>query len=348
MGDPKKKDSPAPRMEPISETTLTAFLNEFRLFPDGLRRDIIADRTGLTSKDLPAIRKYLEGDGFDFDDDEEGRWIMAGKPDRLLPYWIQAGLRCDRLGQQVYYETEVVSTQDIAFELMVEGKPHGTLVVAEHQTGGRGRGKREWHSTPYQGLQFSLLLDMNPPDTFASVMTIALATAVARAIQDVAGVPARIKFPNDVLVRGKKVAGILLEVKDYGDGVPRRAVAGVGINVNQLAEELPAPVRETATSLRAERRGQEPVGRPRLLRYILRELEKWLERIAEGEFQDLENAWNRFAAMEGKTVTFRHGADEKVEGKVLDASIQKGLLLRLDDGSEKRYRLEHLNDVRFA
>ncbi len=333
-------------MEKIQESTLTAFLNEFRLFPDGLRRDIIADRTGLTSKELPAIREYLEGDGFGFADDEEGRWMLAGKPDRLLPYWIQAGLRCDRLAQQVFYKEEVGSTQDVAFELMVEGRPHGTLVVAEHQTGGRGRGDREWHSTPFKGVQFSLLLDLNPPDTFASVLTIAIATSVARAIQDVAGVPARIKFPNDVLVRGKKVAGILLEVKDYG--VPRRAVAGVGINVNQLAVDLPEPVREIATSLRAERRGQEPIGRPRLLRYVLRELEKWLERIAAGEFQDLENAWNRFSAMEGKTVVFRHGGEGTVEGKVLDASIQKGLLLRLADGTEKRFRLEHLSDVRFT
>ena len=85
-----------------------------------------------------------------------------GKPDRLLPYWIQAGLRCDRLGKCVYYKDTVTSTQDVAFELMVEGRPHGTIVLADHQTAGRGRSNRNWQSTPGKCLLFSLLLDLEP------------------------------------------------------------------------------------------------------------------------------------------------------------------------------------------
>lgn len=331
-------------MEAISEQTLTSFLNEFRIFPDGLLVETIRERTGLDDEELARIRKRLEKDGFGFEADEEGRWKLVGKPDRLLPYWIQAGLRCDRLGSCVFYQESVTSTQDVAFELMVEGRPHGTIVLADHQTAGRGRSSRVWQSTPGKCLLFSLLLDLEPAGTFVSVLTIATATSVARAIQDVAGVPARIKFPNDILVRGKKVAGILLEVRDYG--VPNRAVVGVGINVNQRRRDLPKELRDVATSLREERRDHTNVRRTRLLRYILRGLEKWLDRIAAGEYTDLENAWNRFSAMEGKEVRFLRGTEE-VQGRVTDASIREGLLVRLPSGEERRFRLEHLSELRF-
>ena len=332
-------------MAGIPQEELETFLNLFRPNPQGLRPEIISERTGLPQERLAAIRSRLAEDGFSFTEDEEGRWVLGERPDRLLPYWVRAGLRCDIVGCQVYYEEEVVSTQDIAFELMVEGRPNGTLVVAEHQTGGRGRGERAWHSVPGKSILFSVLLDLEPPDTFASVLTIAIATSVARAIQDVAGLPARIKFPNDIVLRGRKVAGILLEVRDYGMPTPR-AVAGVGINVNMLRDELPADVREHATSLREENRGREPVPRARLLRYTLRELEKWLDCIAQEQYDDLENAWNRFSAMEGKEVRFSKGS-ERIQGRVVDARIREGLLVRLPDGREERFRLEHLTELRF-
>jgi len=216
-------------------------------------------------------------------------------------------------------------------------------VIAESQTAGRGRGKKVWHTTPGKSLAFSLLLDLEPPDTFASVLTIAIATSVARAIQDLAGLPARIDFPNDITVHGKKVAGILLEVRDYG--VPqRRAVAGVGINVNETADEFPEDVRKIATSLREEHRDHEHIRRPRLLRYILRGLEKWLDSIARGEFEELESEWNRFSGIEGKEVVVRRG-EEELRGRVVEARIRDGLQLRLATGEVQRIRLEHVSDL---
>ena len=332
-------------MEAIRDEVLAAFLNEFRPRPQGLSPEAISERTGIERGLLPAVRERLAKDGFVFEDDAEGRWILVNKPDRLLPYWIRAGLRCDRLGCQIYYQDVVASTQDIAFELLAEGRPHGTLVVADHQTGGRGRGQRVWYSTPGKSLLFSLLLDIDPPGTFASVLTIAIATSLARGMLEIAGVPARIKFPNDILVRGKKVAGILLEVKDYGDS--HRVVAGVGINVNQRQADLPEEIREIATSLREERKDKEPVRRPRLLRHVLQDLEKWLERIRQGDFAELEEAWNRFSAMEGKEVRFLRGGEE-VRGTIVGASIREGLLVRVPGGEQKRFRLEHLSDFAFV
>jgi len=331
-------------MSEYSDATLTAFLNAFRPAPEGLLPTSLPERTGLPAADLDGIRAQLEAEGFQFEEDSDGRWRLTGSPDRLLPYWIQAGLRCDRLGSTVYYEDEVGSTQDIAFELMVEGRSHGTLVIAENQTAGRGRGERVWHTTPGKSLAFSVLLDLEPPDTFASVLTIAIATSVARAIQDLCGLPARIDFPNDILVHGRKVAGILLEVKDYGVPQPR-AVAGVGINVNQTRDELPETIREIATTLREEHRDHEYIRRPRLLRYILRGLEKWLDGIRQGKFDELETEWNRFSGIEGREVTVKRG-EEELTGRVAEAKIREGLLLRLSSGEEQRIRLEHVSELK--
>jgi len=333
-------------MSAYTDAQLTAFLTAFRPAPEGLLPATLPERTGLPQEDLAGIRAHLESEGFEFDEDTDGRWRLTGSPDRLLAYWIQAGLRCDRLGSSVYYSEEVGSTQDIAFELMVEGRTHGTLVIAENQTAGRGRGERVWHTVPGKSLAFSVLLDLEPPDTFASVLTIAIATSVARAIQDLAGLPARIDFPNDIVVHGRKVAGILLEVKDYGVPQPR-AVAGVGINVNASRDELPEDIRGIATSLREEHRNHEHIRRPRLLRYILRGLEKWLDRIAQGKFDELETEWNRFSGIEGKEVVVRRG-EEELRGRVAEAKIREGLLLRLSSGEEQRIRLEHVSELRLT
>jgi|GEM_PF-78255 len=330
-------------MSAYTDAQLTAFLSAFRPAPEGLLLANLPERTGLPAEDLAGIRARLESEGFTFADDDDGRWRLEGSPDKLLPFWVQAGLRCDRLGSSVFYKESVESTQDIAFELMVEGRSHGTLVLTESQSAGRGRGDKSWHTTPGKSLAFSVLLDLEPPDTFASVLTIAIAASVARAIQDLAGLPARIDFPNDITVHGRKVAGILLEVKDYG--VPeRRAVAGIGINVNQLRDELPEEIREIATSLRAEHRNQDPIRRPRLLRYILRGLEKWLDGIAHGQFEELEAEWNRFSGLEGKEVIVRRG-EEEVRGRVAEAKIREGLLLRPSSGEPQRIRLEHVSDL---
>ncbi|MHC4957106.1 MAG: biotin--[acetyl-CoA-carboxylase] ligase [Planctomycetota bacterium] len=333
-------------MAAMTDEALEAVLNLFRNNPDGFRPATIAERTGFDVEFLADIRARLVEDGFTFSEDEEGRWVLQDKPDLLYPYWVRAGLRCDRLAQQVYFKEEVDSTQNVAFELLVEGRPHGTLVLAEHQTKGRGREEAHWHDDPGKSLLFSLLLDLEPPETFASVLTIATATALARAIQDVAGLPARIVFPNDILVRGKKVAGILLEVKDYG--VPtRRAVVGIGLNVMQEPDDFPEELRDIATSLAIEARDPAPIKRTRLLRLMLRELERWLDHISHGDYEDLEAAWNRFAAMEGREVRVRVGG-EVVVGRVLDARIREGLSLRLETGEERRVRLEHLTDFEFA
>ena len=328
-----------------ADRILEALLGALDKAPDGVRRDDLAEFLQTDAAVLDRAWAALKKEGFEVRE-EEGLWTLVRTPDRLLPHWVRARLRTDRIGAMIYYRDEMPSTQDVAFELIVEGRPHGTLVVAEHQTSGRGRSDRDWVSTHGRGLLFSIVLELEPPDTFASVLTVATATAVARGIRQVTDLPATIKFPNDILVRGKKVAGILIEAKDYGVPPPR-AVVGVGINVNEALDDLPEDLRESATSLRLERRDQEPISRVALLRRILTELERWLDQIALGRFEVLDEAWSRLSGLEDREVAFVCGG-EPVRGRVLEAGIREGLLLRSAGGKEQRYRLEHIIDLRVS
>ena len=156
---------------------------------------------------------------------------LLESPDLLLPEEIRAGLRTKLIGQQIVCFKETTSTNDRALELGAAGSPEGTLVAAESQTRGRGRYQRSWLAKPYENLLFSFIL--RPPWTLdqTPMITLLLAIGVARAIRSLTGLPALIKWPNDVLIQGGKVCGILTEMRTQADLITL-LVCGIGINVN--------------------------------------------------------------------------------------------------------------------
>jgi BirA family biotin operon repressor/biotin-[acetyl-CoA-carboxylase] ligase len=168
----------------------------------------------------------------------------------------------------------VGSTNDRARELAERGAPHGTLVTADEQTAGRGRLGRRWEAPPATAILASLVLV--PPVVAARLPELSLVAgrAVARAIEAVTGLEPTLKFPNDVLVGGRKVAGILAEASEG------RVVLGFGVNVNQLTGELPAETATAPTSLRIETGA--PVERAELLAEILAQLEIGYDRWVSG------------------------------------------------------------------
>jgi BirA family transcriptional regulator, biotin operon repressor / biotin---[acetyl-CoA-carboxylase] ligase len=181
--------------------------------------------------------------------------------DSLAPDAVRP-LLSGRFGQVYRYEEVCASTQ----RLLQEADEEGAVAVAEEQSEGRGRLGRSWHAPTRTSVLVSVVL--RPPIEPARLPELSLVAggAVAEAIADVAGIDPAIKFPNDVLVGGKKVAGILAESSEG------RVVLGIGVNVNQTAEQLPADADTEATSLRLEL--GEPVDRAALLAAILLRLER--------------------------------------------------------------------------
>lgn len=235
------------------------------------------------------------------------------------------------LGRPLVCLAETESTNDEAARLGREGAPHGTVVTAETQTRGRGRQGRVWYSPPGENLCFSALLRPRLPPAAAPPLTLAAGVAVAEAVNSL-GVPASLKWPNDVVVEGRKLAGILTEMSTRGTRI-EYVVLGVGINVNSAV--FPPDLAAIATSLRRER-GGDPLERGTVLRAALSALEPWIERfVAEGA-APIARAWKQRARLLGRHV--RVLADgQPLSGVARDVDDEGALLLEADDG--RRYRV---------
>ncbi|KON29741.1 hypothetical protein AC482_05755 [miscellaneous Crenarchaeota group-15 archaeon DG-45] len=245
---------------------------------------------------------------------------------------IRARLRTARLGHVIHLMEEASSTNEVAKGLAHAGAEEGCVVVAERQRQGRGRLGRRWHS-PAGGLWFSVILRPEMDAREAPRLTLTAAVAIANAIRGALGLQAEVKWPNDILVRGRKVCGILTETVLKG-GELCFVVLGIGINANIDKGELPGDVGESAATLR-EASGEE-VDRNTLLCRCLEQLEAHYAMLGEGGINSILEEWRRLAPLLGEEVEVR-GLDLRVRGRALDVDEDGALVLELDDGA--RYRV---------
>lgn len=170
--------------------------------------------------------------------------------DLLLPEVLAPRLLGTRLGQRIHHFHEIGSTNSEAMRIASAGAPEGSLVIAESQTAGRGRGDHKWESAPAEGIHLSLVL--RPPLQAQDALALSLSSglAVQAAVAEVTRLHADLRWPNDLLLNGRKFCGILTEMSSEGDSV-RHAVVGIGVNVNQ--DQFRGELAQTATSLRMVR-----------------------------------------------------------------------------------------------
>lgn len=244
--------------------------------------------------------------------------------------YITEALTTSYIGRNLVYYTSVRSTNDEAKMLAQQGAPEGTVVVAEVQTAGRGRLGREWLSPSHVNLLLSLIFRPPLAPIQAQRLTMICSLAVADAIHDVAQIEAQIKWPNDLLLAGRKAGGILTELGLRGTLLDY-VVVGLGLNVNLRKEQLPPELRLTATSV-AEVLGR-PIRREALLCTLLGQLERRYERLKAGEMPVSE--WASRLATLGRWVRVSD-AEGAVEGQADAVDEDGALLLRLKDGSQRR------------
>ena len=236
------------------------------------------------------------------------------------------------VGRDIQVFEQTTSTNDVIEKLARDGVKEGAVVYAETQTKGRGRLGRKWISPAHKGLWFSILLrpDLRPQMT--TQLTVASATALRRAIKLQTGWSPEIKWPNDILMGGKKVAGILTEMSAELDRV-RYVILGIGVDVNLTASDLPAELRTIATSLRIET--GKPVSRAELAVNILRELDKDYALICSGKFTGVADEWESYCTTIGREVTVQLGA-RQIRGCVESLDEDGALLLRSEHGHLER------------
>lgn len=244
---------------------------------------------------------------------------------------ISSGLTTQFIGRSLYFHRDTPSTNETAIRLAKESALEGTVVVAEKQSGGRGRLGRRWES-PSGGLYTSIILRPPIAPRDAPRMSLMTAVAVAETVADYLPHPPSVKWPNDLLVGGKKIAGILAEMDAEMDRV-HFIVIGIGINVNAVMDGLPPEVRDIATSLR-EVRG-EPLPRVELLQNLYCKLERWYDRFLREGFTPVREAWMRLSDMRGRTVTVKQ-FDGVVKGAALGIDDDGALLVRLRSGEVER------------
>lgn len=236
------------------------------------------------------------------------------------------------IGRDIRVFAETTSTNDVVEKLARDGVAEGVVVFAEKQTKGRGRLGRKWVSPARKGLWFSVLLRPRLRPHELTRVTVASATALRRAIQNHTGLEPDIKWPNDILLNGRKVAGILTELHAEVDQV-KYVTLGIGVDVNVDAAELPPEVRKTATSLRAEAGRRLP--RPELAVAILRELDADYARINDQLFPELADEWEAHCGTIGRQVTIRAGHHE-TRGRAEALGDEGALLVRTEHGHLER------------
>ena len=243
--------------------------------------------------------------------------------ENLSPADISRNLKTDFIGKKVIAYPSLSSTNDIAKREAKKGAREGTVILAEEQTAGRGRLKRAWLS-PKGSIALSIILHPTPTQLPYLIMVASL--AVARCIEKVGGLETQIKWPNDVLIKGKKVCGILIESDVRGSAVDY-AVIGIGINVNLKPADFPE-IAATATSL-AQELGRE-ISRREMIRCLLVEAEKLYLALPEGD--SVFREWRDRLVTLGKEVELISGKTS-YQGVAESVASDGSLLLRQPDGN---------------
>jgi BirA family biotin operon repressor/biotin-[acetyl-CoA-carboxylase] ligase len=314
-------------------TTDAKILSALRANPEGVSGAQLAEQLAISRAAVWARIEELRQAGYEIEAGPHFGYRLVSSPDALHADDLLARLgKTKVIGRDIRVFEETTSTNDVIEKFARDGAKEGVVVFAESQTRGRGRLGRKWMSPTHKGLWFSVLLrpKLSPQET--TQLTVASATALRRAIRNVTGLSAEIKWPNDLLVGGKKIVGILTEMSAEVDRV-RHVILGIGVDVNQDAAEFAPELRKTATSLKIEL-GEE-ISRAELATEILRELDTDYARICGGKFPQVADEWEAGCATIGQKVSVQMGV-RMIRGCAESLDDDGALLVRTEHGHLER------------
>jgi BirA family transcriptional regulator, biotin operon repressor / biotin---[acetyl-CoA-carboxylase] ligase len=293
----------------------------------------LSQRLGVTGAAIWARIEALRQLGYEIEASPHHGYRLLSAPDVLHADdlgWRLAPNR--RIGRDIRVFEQTTSTNDVIEKLARDGAGEGAVVFAESQTQGRGRLGRTWISPARKGLWFSVLLRPNLTPQAATRLTVACAVALRAAIESRTGLKAEIKWPNDILIAGKKVAGILTELSAELDRI-KYVLVGIGVDVNLTAEDFSPELRAQATSLRIEL--GKPVVRIELAAAILRELDRQYGRMLDGQFSSVADEWESHCSTLGQRLVIQVG-QRRWCGRAESLGEDGALLLRTDHGHLER------------
>ena len=264
--------------------------------------------------------------------------------DELEPDKIKANLKTKRIGRKIFVYNRTSSTQTIAAEYARNKGNDGLVIFAEEQTAGRGRADNKWYSSRSDSILCSIVL---PPlvagggnKLNAELLSLTCAVAVAEAIGGSAKSEAKIKWPNDIMLNGKKVAGILLESKTDNSG--STFIVGIGINCHQKKDSFPVELQSIATSIDIE--SNSTPDRILLAKRLLTSMEHWLE-VAAQTSEKVIYQWRNLSVQLGHRVKLIYNSRE-FSGNCIGIDPEQGLILQLDTGGVRMFNAAHTTIVK--
>ena len=293
---------------------------------------LMSRRLGVSRAAVWKSIEALRQEGFLIGSSSGLGYRLEGGPKRIVGLDIEVGLGTRIIGRSVVSFHAVPSTIEEAASLARQGAPEGTVVVAESQTGGRGRLGRKWSSPGGVGIWTSIILRPPVPPREAPKLTLLTAVSVAKVLAGSYGIAARIKWPNDVVTGGRKICGALTELVAEQDAV-RYVIASFGLNVNQTPARFPAEVRPIATSMRIE--AGRRLDRPEVFRRVLRELDDQYAQYKERGGESVLAQWRALSCTLGRRVKVQL-RESVVEGVARDLDDDGSLIVEVEGGGLKR------------
>jgi BirA family biotin operon repressor/biotin-[acetyl-CoA-carboxylase] ligase len=276
--------------------------------------------------------KHLRALGYEIEASTRTGYHLIRSPDLLTPSEVKPLLKTKWMGRTIHHFHSIDSTNLAAYQLALHGAEEGEIVIAESQKKGRGRLGRKWFSPPLSNLYVSIILRPKIPPHQASLITLMAAVATAGAIQRFSGLQPLIKWPNDILLKGRKLAGLLNEIHSETDRI-HFIILGIGVNLNMDEKMFSKEIRNLATSLKREM-GQ-PISRKAFLQALLQELETWYETFLEKGAAPVLRAWRERSQIQGRPVRVT-SFGEVLVGTAIDVDSDGALILETKEGERKR------------
>lgn len=274
----------------------------------------------------------LRGKGYEIRSSPRLGYTFIKSTDLLLADEIASCLKTRFMGKRILHHDEVTSTQDVAENLARAGEEQGTVVIAEAQTRGRGRRGRSWVSLPEGGIYLSIILKPELMPSQVVQIPLIAGVAVCKAIRKMTRLEPRIKWSNDILISGKKVAGILAEMSSEFDRV-NFVILGIGVNVNTRGSTLAKLTGGIAASLAGK--SSECISRVQLVQSLLQEFEKIYIKFLSSGFNSIREEWKTYDGTIGSQVSVVDGGTN-ISGKAIDIDNDGFLLIKKANGEVKK------------
>ena len=278
--------------------------------------------------------KKIQSLGYKIESKQKLGYRLISETEKLLPWEITKDLKTKTVGKRVYYFEEIDSTQNFAEQIALDEKENGTIVIAEKQTAGKGRLDRKWTS-PKGGIWFSLIIHPKFDVSTSTLVPIAGAVALAKAVKNTLDIDVSVKWPNDITLNGKKVAGMLVDASFQANNIDY-LILGIGINFDIDAKKIEKRLSKSANfyGVNSLRKKDDSTPPKILLREFLVQFEKILIQLNKGEKAKIVKEWTKKADKIGKKISI-NTSDGKISGVAQGIDNDGALKLKTSKGIKK-------------